>query len=303
MSIASVQATIKGTAYSLSLNSSTGLYEASVTAPSTSSYNNNSDHYFPITVKATTDAGNSTTVSDTDSTLGKSLRLQVLETTAPVITIGSPTEDEVTSNTTPVIVFTVTDDDSGVNADSISISVDDETVTESSIVKTAITNGYTCSYNISNVLDEGIHTVIVNAQDNDGNSSTPRTVNFKVDVTPPSLSVESPVNNFVTNQDTCVVSGAASDVTGGIEKVTLRINGGSAIEAEVDDDGKFSKSITLTEGANTIVITAYDKGGLSSSITRIATLDTKAPVIEDITITPNPVSTGEVFKISVQVTD
>lgn len=303
MSIASVQATIKGTAYSLSLNSSTGLYEASITAPSTSSYNNNSGHYFPITVKATTDAGNSTAISDTDSTLGKNLRLQVQETIAQVIVIGSPTEDEVTSNTTPIIVFTVTDDDSGVNADSISITVDDEEVAESSIVKTAITNGYSCSCNISNVLDEGTHTVIVNAKDNDGNSATQRIVNFKVDVTPPSLSVKNPVNNFVTNQDTCIVSGIASDVTGGVEKVTIKINSGNAIEVEVDSSGNFSKSITLDEGANTIVITAYDKGGLSSSITRIATLDTKAPEIKDITITPNPVSTGEVFKISVEVTD
>lgn len=40
MAIKSVQATIKGTTYNLTLNSSTGLYEASVTAPSTSSYNN-----------------------------------------------------------------------------------------------------------------------------------------------------------------------------------------------------------------------------------------------------------------------
>ena len=48
---------------------------------------------------------------------------------------------------------------------------------------------------------------------------------------------------------------------------------------------------------------AVDEGGISSSITRIVTLDISAPVIENVSITPNPVSTGDLIDISVTVTD
>lgn len=303
MAISTVKAIINGTPHDLSLNSESGYYEADITAPTETSYNNNSGHYFPITVKATDSAGNVTQVTDSDTTFGDTLKLRVKETVAPVITITSPTESEVTSNTTPTVNFTVTDNGSGVVSDSISINVDDTGEITSGIAKTAITNGYSCSYSIPNELSDGNHTVAVNASDNDGNSATERTVTFYVDATPPELSVSSPINNFVTNQSTVTVAGTTQDITSGIEKVTVKVNAGTEQEIEVNSDGSFSSGITLTEGANTIVIKSYDTGGLSSSVTRIVTLDIEAPVIEEISITPNPVSTGELIAISVKATD
>ena len=84
MSVKTVQATINGQTYTLTLNSSTGKYEATVTAPSKSSYNQ-SGHYYGVTVKATDEAGNTITKDATDSTLGSSLQLKVKEKVAPVI--------------------------------------------------------------------------------------------------------------------------------------------------------------------------------------------------------------------------
>ena len=52
VSVKTVQATINGQTYTLTLNSSTGKYEATVTAPSKSSYNQ-SGHYYGVTDKAT----------------------------------------------------------------------------------------------------------------------------------------------------------------------------------------------------------------------------------------------------------
>lgn len=60
MSVKTVQATINGQTYTLTFNSSTGKYEATVTAPSKSSYNQ-SGHYYGVTVKATDEAGNTIT--------------------------------------------------------------------------------------------------------------------------------------------------------------------------------------------------------------------------------------------------
>lgn len=302
MEIKTVQVTIKGVTTTLALNSSTGLYEGNVTAPAETSYKNNSGHYFPVTVKATDSAGNSTVVNDTDATLGSKLKLRVKETVLPVITITNPTEGQLTTNAKPTVNWTVTDSGSGVNPDTISIKIDSGSAITSGITKTAITNGYQCSYAISSTLANGAHTVYINASDYDGNKATQRTVNFTVDTVPPELSVTSPVNNYVTNNPTVTVSGTARDVTSGLQSVSVRINGGSTQNVTVTN-GAFSQNFTLTEGANTIVVTATDTGGLQTSVTRIVTLDTKAPVISDVNLQPNPVSTGEILNVKVTVTD
>lgn len=79
MAVKTVQAVINGVTTTLTLNSNTGRYEAAITAPAKSSYNENTGHYYPVTVKATDDAGNVTTKNDTDTTLGASLKLKVKE--------------------------------------------------------------------------------------------------------------------------------------------------------------------------------------------------------------------------------
>ena len=303
MSVKSVIAVLNGTTYALALNSSTGEYEATLTAPNKSSYNNNAGHYFPVTIKATDDAGNVTTINDTDSTFGENLKLQVKETVLPVIVISSPTDSEITSNSKPTVNWTVTDSGSGVNPDSIGITIDEGNKITSGITKTKITNGYQCSYAISESLSDGTHTVYIDADDYDGNSATTRAVSFLVDTIPPELSVISPVNNFVTNSAQITLSGKTNDSTSGIDSVSYKINGGSSQSVEVDENGNFSIQMQLQSGANTIVVTVVDEGGMQSSITRIVTLDISAPVIENVSITPNPVSTGDLIDISVKVTD
>lgn len=145
MAVKTVQAIINGVTTTLTYNSGTGKYEATVTAPSTSSYNNNDGHYYPVTVKATDEAGNVTTKNDTDVTLGNSLKLKVKEKVAPVITITSPTASARLTNNKPQIAFTVTDADSGVNPDTIKITIGTTDIT-TGISKTASGKGFTCTY-------------------------------------------------------------------------------------------------------------------------------------------------------------
>lgn len=303
MAVKTVQAIINGTTTTLTLNEETGLYEASLAAPSTSSYNVNTGHYYPVTIKATDDAGNTTTVSDTDATLGDSCKLEVTESTAPVITITSPTEGQCLTNSAPTIQWTVTDDDSGVDSDTISLTVDDDTAITSGITKATITNGYSCSYTLQTALDDGTHTVYIDASDNYGNAATQRTVNFTVDTIPPTLSVTSPTNNLATNETEIAVAGTTNDVTSNPVTVTVKVNDGDAEEVTVGSTGTFSMTVTLESGTNTITVTATDAAGKTSSVTRTVTLDATAPTISAVTISPNPVSTGEVLTISVSVTD
>lgn len=303
MSVQSVKVIIDGIETALSLNADTGLYEGNIIAPGKSSYNVNADHYYPITVKATDDAGNDTIVNDSDATLGSFLRLVVLETTGPVIETVSPTDDSHIASGTPTITWKVTDDDSGVNADTIGVSIDGAEIITDGIAKSVITKGYQCSYAVADVLADGSHTFMFYSDDNDGNSAVQRTLNIVIDTTPPELSVSSPRNNLVTNQSTIVLSGETNDTNSNPVVVTYTLNGGSEVDVSVASDGTFCANIDIENGANTLVVKSTDAVGKSSSITRVVTMDTSAPVISDISISTATVSTGDVFSVSVKVTD
>lgn len=302
MSVKQVQAIVNGQAYTLTFNSNTGKYEATVTAPNKSSYSQ-SGHYYGITIKATDDAGNVTTKDATDSAIGSSLRLTVKEKVAPVITVTNPTASATLVNNKPTITWTVTDDDSGVNPSTIGITIDSGSKITDGITKTAVTGGYNCSYIPATALTDGSHTIRFDASDYDGNAATQKSVTFKIDTVPPTLSITSPANGLVTNQAACTVAGKTNDATSSPVTVTVKLNSGAAEAVTVGSDGSFSKAITLAAGSNTITIVATDYAGKTTTVTRTVKLDTTPPTIKSVTLTPNPVDAGKTFIISVDVTD
>lgn len=303
MSVKTVQAIVNGQTVNLSYNSSTGRYEATITAPGKSSYSQ-SGHYYGVTVRATDDANNTATVDASHSTLGGSLQLKVKERVAPVIAITYPTASALITNNKPGITWTVTDDDSGVNPSTIGVTIDSGSkITGDSISKTAISGGYKCTYTPDTALADGSHTIKIDASDYDGNAASQKSVTFKIDTVPPTLSVTSPVDGFVTNQAACNVQGTTNDLTSSPVSVTVKLNNGNAEAATVASNGSWSKVVTLVEGSNTITIVATDSAGKSTTVTRTVKLDTKAPAIKDVTMTPNPVDAGKTFVISVEVTD
>ena len=297
MAVKTVIAKINGQSYTLTLNSSTGKYEATITAPSKSSYTQDG-HYYPVTVVATDTAGNSVTKDAADATLGTSLQLKVKEKVAPTISITAPTAGATITNNKPAVTWTVADDDSGVDPATISIKIDSGTAITSGITKTVSGKGYTCTYTPTEALADGSHTITVIASDYDGNAASAKTVTFKVDTVPPTLSITSPAEGLITNNATLTVAGTTNDVTS--SPVTLTVNGTAVT---VGSDGTFSTKITLTNGSNTIAIVATDSAGKSTTVTRHVTLDTAPPVIKAVSITPNPVDAGKTFVISVEVTD
>lgn len=301
MAVKTVQATVNGQTVSLTLSGS-GKYEGTLTAPASSSFKQ-SGGYYPVTVKATDDAGNVTTVDATHETLGSSLRLVVKEKVAPVIAVTAPTADALLINNKPAITWTVTDNDSGVDSDTIKLQIDNGTAITSGITKTEIANGYNCSYTPTSALADGSHTIKFNASDNDGNTATQKSVTFKIDTVPPTLSISTPAENLVTNQASCTVSGTTNDVTSSPCTVTVKLNSGAAEAVTVQSNGSFSKTLTLTEGQNTITVVSTDSAGKSTTVTRTVTLNTHAPVISNISIVPNPVDCGNTYVISVTVTE
>lgn len=301
MAVKTVQVVINGQTHTLTYNATTKKYEATITAPSTSSYNQNG-HYYNVKVKATDEAGNSVTKDATDTTLGSSLQLKVKEKVAPVISITAPSSSAKLTNNKPVINWTVTDADSGVNPSTIKLIIDSQTIT-TGITKTQSGKNYTCSYTPTTALSDGTHTIKVSASDYDGNVATQKSVTFTVDTVPPELSVSAPVDNLVTNQSSLVVKGTTNDVTSSPVTLTIKLNGGTEQTVEVGSDGSFTKTLTLVTGENNIVITAKDGAGKTSTVTKKVVLDQTAPVIQSVTISPNPVNAGATYTISVEVTD
>lgn len=304
MAVKTVQVIINGAVTTLSYNGQTGKYEATITAPSKSSYNVNAGHYYPVIVKATDEAGNVTTKTDTDTTLGASLKLKVKEKVAPTITISSPTAGSYLTTNKPTIKWKVTDADSGVNPSTIGITIDNGSkVTGDSITKTTVSGGYECTYTPGSALADGSHTVKIDASDFDGNAAAQKSVSFKIDTVPPTLSISSPSDKLITNKTAITVTGKTNDATSSPVTVTIKLNSGNAEAVEVGADGAFSKALTLAVGSNTITVVAKDAAGKSTTVTRTVIVDQTAPVIKSITINPNPVDAGKTYVICVEVTD
>lgn len=69
MAVKTAQAIINGQTYTLTYNNTSKRYEATVTAPGTSSYTKEG-HYYGVQIKAVDQAGNTATKDHTDATLG-----------------------------------------------------------------------------------------------------------------------------------------------------------------------------------------------------------------------------------------
>lgn len=301
MAISTVKAVINGQTYDLTLNTLTGKYEATITAPNKSSYDQQ-DHKYNVQLTATDVAGNTTTVDRTDATLGSKLALRVVEKVAPVITPTYPSAGAYLTNATPTFTWTITDNDSGVDPAEISITINGTKIT-AGITKTATADGYSCSYTPAAALPEGSNTVMFDAKDYDGNAATQKSVTFTVDTVPPTLNITSPIDGLITNVAALAVSGVTNDVTSSSCTVTIKLNGTDQGAVSVDASGNFSHNITLAVGENTIIIRATDTAGKYTEVVRTVTLDQVAPTFVNVTITPNPVDAGATYVISVEVTD
>lgn len=295
MAVSKVEAILNGTKYTLSYNSSSGAYEAEITAPGKSSFTQNGN-YYNVTVVAYDDSGNSTSVDASDSTFGNALKLTVKEKVKPTITLTSPTANAVLTNNKPTISWQCKDDDSGINVNTIKLYIDG---TEVDGTINAVKSGlnYTCSYVPPTSLSDGAHTLKFVCSDNDGNNAE-TSISVKIDTVPPTLNVSAPTNNLHTNETPITVSGYTNDATS--SPVTVTINGKTVT---VDSNGYFNTTVSLELGENTITVIAKDGAGKTTTVTRTVYYNNIPPTINSISIVPNPVDAGKTFKITVKVTD
>lgn len=296
MSVKTVTFYLNGQSYTIPLDSSTGKYKKTVTAPSQTSWGE-TDHKYEMRLDVEDMAGNVTRIDKSHASFGEKMMLRVLEKTAPVITITKPSAGAYLGSNSVSVEFTVTDSESGVNPDSISLQLDSGAAITSALTKTQITNGYKCTYTIT--CQDGSHTIKVNASDNDGNAATQKTATFTVDTVPPELNIMSPASTLITNVQTLSVAG----MTEAACSVVITLNGTNQGTVTVSANGQFSKNVQLVKGSNVIVIKSTDLAGKVTTVTREVTYDPVAPVIVAIEINPNPVDAGATFTITVEATD
>lgn len=300
MAVSQVRVQINGTWHNLTSNGD-GTYSATITAPGATSWNQ-PNKYYDVTVEATNDAGTTTT---TNAAQLDALKLYVEERVKPVITILSPTGGAYVANSKQPVVFTVTDEagGSGVDPDSITVTLDDTAVAASTLTKTAITNGYSVTYTPASAMGDGSHTVSVAASDNDGNAADAKSTTFTVDTVPPTLNITAPSDGYITNAAALTVRGTTNDITSSPVVIAISLNGADQGSVTVGTDGSFSKALTLAAGDNVIVITATDAAGRVSTVTRNVKYDITRPVVKSASIVPNPVDAGATMVITVTIVE
>lgn len=274
-------------------------WSAEITAPSQSSWNQ-AEHVFLAEIHAEDAAGNDSVLNSTDAEYGDQLKIRVLEKTKPTAKIISPTEGAVLGASTQNIALEMQDSGgSGLNMSSVVFKVNGTKVSEGLTWSDGGEGKKTCTYQATG-LSDGANRVELQVSDNDGNVSDNAIVNFIISTAAPTLNVTSPVNDLITNQNKVTVAGTAAAGSDAVTLAEVTVNGQAA---SVEDNGAFSKEVSLTEGENTITVVAKDSLGKTTTVTRKVTLDTKAPVITDVVAEATTVNAGGRIRITFKVTD
>lgn len=294
-----VKATLNGVAHTLTYNSSTGAYMATVSAPGATSFHQTGG-YYSLSVAATNAAG---TTGTADGATLEGLRLVVQERVKPIITIISPTDGAHITNAKQRVIANIIDEvgGSGIDLNTLKIKQDGVIVASENITTSGINNGYKVIYATDTVRSDGAHTVEISVSDNDGNAAESVLTTFTVDTVPPIIDMLAPPEGLITNKPELDVSVKTNDANSTPVTVNVLLNGADQGPVSLSSEGLGSKRVTIIDGKNTITATATDAAGNQSSITRTVTLDTRVPVIKSATITPNPVDAGATVLISVVI--
>lgn len=171
----------------------------------------------------------------------------------PVLAVDSPADNLLTKLSSVVVSGTV---DAGAT-----VTVNGTPVT--------ITSG---AFQTTVALAEGVNAVSVVATNDIGNSIG-ITRNVTVDSANPVLTVSSPADNSVVNTSSVTVAGTATDASG-IKQ--FLVNGQPVA---IGADGAFSTSVNLSEGQNTVALSATDNADNTVSSSVKVTLDSTLPQI------------------------
>ena len=104
------------------------------------------------------------------------------------------------------------------------------------------------------------------------------TISSTSDTTAPSVAITSPTANatYSTTTSTISLSGSASDIGSGLNTITYTLNSGTPVTA-IGTTNWSTPNLSLQSGINTIVVTAQDQAGNSSTDTLTVTYTIPTP--------------------------
>ncbi|MGA1874936.1 MAG: HYR domain-containing protein [bacterium] len=127
--------------------------------------------------------------------------------------------------------------------------------------------------------NEGITNVSFFATDAAGNSELPQVVSVYIDLTPPGLATNIPVDHRVDPGETIRITAADHDGGSGVSFITYRASGAEIIPEQTVLDSTATLSLTVT-GETTLTITATDKSGnCATMIQDVIVADIEPPVV------------------------
>ena len=250
MALTQVRAQVDGVWYALTYDAAQRCYVAEIPAGETSA--DQPGGWYNVTVEVTDDAGQTAALDGHDI---PGLQLVVKDLTAPTLTLVSPPEGYVTT-ATPEIVVDLTDDSSGVDLSTLTVTADGEPLTATT---EAITGGYRAT--ITPTWADGVHAVSIAVSDLDGNEGALELL-YTVDTTPPVLEVYG--HRLVVDEAEVLIQGYAADAA---EAAVTASAGGWTGETAPDADGAWRLAVPLGVGINEITVTATDGAGLTSTWT------------------------------------
>lgn len=195
----------------------------------------------------------------------KSATVTVSVSTANLsLTVSTVANGSITNNPTLNVSGSVTDP---VGIQSVTVNGQAATVNTDGSFSTALT------------LQIGANTITVVATDNSGVQKTDiRTITY--DATAPVITVLAPADNSSTTQVLATVNGTVNESS----TVSVSVNGGSPQAASISNNN-YTATITLVSGVNTIVITATDLAGNTSSVKRTVTYTLATNTSLDLSVT------------------
>jgi hypothetical protein len=224
-----------------------------------------------LTVVATDGAGNTRTTQIT-------VNRTAADTTAPTLSITSHSNNQNVTTSSITLAGSASDNGSGGNG------INSVTVNGSAATGGTASGNNSANWTRNVNLSMGANTLSVVATDGAGNA---RTVSITInrgtaDTTAPTIAVTSHSSNQVVNTATITLSGTATDSGAGGSGVTgVTVNGSAATGGTASGNGtaNWSRSVTLSAGANTITVVATDGAGNARTTPITVRLDSTAPAL------------------------
>ncbi|MEK6568666.1 MAG: Calx-beta domain-containing protein, partial [Candidatus Omnitrophota bacterium] len=215
--------------------------------------------------------------------------------TTTVHTLTITNDDAIPDTTAPAGSISINSNASYTNSANVSLSLSATDTTgvtgyylsTSNITPSASATGWTAltsttnySASVSHTLDtgDGTKTLYCWYKDSAGNVSSSSTDSVTLDSTAPTVTISSPTTSatYSTTISTLNLSGSASDATSGLAAITYTLNSAAPVNASGLTTWSIA-NLALQAGTNTIIATATDNAGNSSTDTLTVTYTIPTP--------------------------